>query len=45
MKLFDMSTANKISALVFHMARPGIGNLAKAGDGYRYVPVPMQLAD
>ncbi len=44
-KLFDMLAANKIPALVFHMAWPGIGNLAKAGDGYRYVPVPMQLVD
>ena len=42
-KLFDMLAANKIPALVFHMAWPGIGQLAKQGDGFRYVPVPMQL--
>jgi hypothetical protein len=29
--------------VVFHMAWPGIGQLAKLGDGYRYVPAPMQL--
>ena len=29
--------------VVFHMAWPGIGQLAKQGDGFRYVPVPMQL--
>lgn len=44
-KLFDMLASDKIPLLVFHMAWPGIGNLAKAGDGFRYVPVPMQLVE
>ena len=43
LKLFEHLAANRTPMLVFHMAWPGIGNLAKAGDGYRYVPVPMSL--
>jgi hypothetical protein len=43
MKLFDMLSADRIPMVVFHMAWPGIGQLAKSGDGYRYVPMPMQL--
>ena len=41
--LFETLTANKTPLLVFHMAWPGIGQLAKAGDGYRFVPTPMSL--
>ena len=42
-KLFDMLAADKIPLSVFHMPWPGMGNLAKTADGYRYVPVPMQV--
>ena len=42
-KLFETLAANKTPLLVFHMAWPGIGQLAKAGDGYRFVPTPMSL--
>jgi glyoxylase-like metal-dependent hydrolase (beta-lactamase superfamily II) len=42
-KLFDMLTAQRIPLLVFHMPWPGLGQLAKHGDGFRYVPTPMQF--
>jgi glyoxylase-like metal-dependent hydrolase (beta-lactamase superfamily II) len=42
-KLFDMLAAQRIPLLVFHMPWPGLGQLAKHGDGFRYVPSPMQL--
>ena len=42
-KLFDMLAAQRIPLLVYHMPWPGIGHLAKQGDGFRYVPTPMQL--
>jgi glyoxylase-like metal-dependent hydrolase (beta-lactamase superfamily II) len=42
-KLFDLLTAQRIPLLVFHMPWPGLGQLAKHGDGFRYVPSPMQL--
>ena len=42
-KLFDMLSAQRIPLVVFHMPWPGIGQLGKFSDGYRYVPTPMQL--
>lgn len=42
-KTCEMLAAQKIPALIFHLPWPGIGNLDKQGDGYRFVPVPMQL--
>ena len=42
-RLFDMLAAQRIPLLGFHMPWPGIGHLAKRGDGFRYVPTPMQL--
>ena len=42
-KLFDTLAAQRIPLLVFHMPWPGLGQLAKHGDGFRYVPSPMQL--
>ena len=42
-KLFDLLAAQRIPLLVFHMPWPGLGQLAKRGDGFRYVPSPMQL--
>lgn len=42
-KLFEHLSSKRIPLMVFHMPWPGLGNLAKAGDGYRYVPVPMDL--
>lgn len=42
-KLFDMLAAQRIPALVYHMPWPGIGHLAKQGDGFRFFPTPMQL--
>lgn len=42
-KLFEMLAAKRIQLSVFHMAWPGMGHLAKSGDGYRFVPTPMSL--
>jgi glyoxylase-like metal-dependent hydrolase (beta-lactamase superfamily II) len=42
-KLFDLLAAQRIPLLVFHMPWPGLGQIAKHGDGFRYVPSPMQL--
>jgi glyoxylase-like metal-dependent hydrolase (beta-lactamase superfamily II) len=42
-KLFEMLAAQKIPMLAFHMAWPGIGHVVKLGDGFRYLPTPMQL--
>ena len=42
-KVFDMLAAQKVPALVYHMPWPGIGHVAKQGDGFRYVASNMQL--
>src|SRR5215470_12661054 len=42
-KAMDMLAAQRIPALVYHMAWPGIGHFAKQGDGFRYVAEPMRL--
>ena len=42
-RMCDMLAAQKIPALIFHLPWPGIGNIAKQGDGYRFAPVPMQV--
>ena len=42
-KMLDMLAANKIPILAYHYAWPGIGHVAKTGDGFHYVPEAMQL--
>lgn len=43
LKVFDMLTSQKVPLLAFHFPWPGYGNLAKAGDGFRYYPAPMEI--
>ncbi len=42
LRVFDMVASQKIPILAYHFPWPGIGHVAKRGDGYRYVPVEMQ---
>jgi len=42
-KVMDLLAKERMPALVYHMAWPGIGHFAKQGDGFRYVAAPMQL--
>lgn len=42
-KLLGMLAANKTPVMSYHFAWPGFGNLAKAGDGYRYFAAPMDM--
>lgn len=39
-KTYDMIAAEKLTIQGFHYPFPGVGNLEKAGDGYRFVPAP-----
>ena len=34
----DMLAAQRMPTLVYHMPWPGLGHLAKRGDGFHYVP-------
>ena len=42
-KMLGMLAANRIPLLAYHFAWPGIGHVAKQGDGFRYFPEPMQM--
>lgn len=42
-KMLTMLAANRIPLLAYHFPWPGIGHVAKEGDGFRYVPSPMQM--
>jgi hypothetical protein len=35
--------ANRIPILAYHFAWPGMGHVAKQGDGFRYFPAPMNI--
>jgi glyoxylase-like metal-dependent hydrolase (beta-lactamase superfamily II) len=43
LKVFDMLTAQRVHTLVYHLPWPGLGHIAKSGDGYRFIASPMQL--
>ena len=42
-RLLTMLAQEKTPVMSYHFAWPGFGNLAKAGEGFRYYPAPMQL--
>jgi glyoxylase-like metal-dependent hydrolase (beta-lactamase superfamily II) len=42
-KLLTMLASNKIPVMSYHFAWPGYGHVAKAGDGFKYFPEPMQM--
>jgi glyoxylase-like metal-dependent hydrolase (beta-lactamase superfamily II) len=42
-KMLDMLASNKIPVVAYHFPWPGIGNVAKQGDGFRFYPSPMQM--
>jgi len=42
-RMLGMLAESRTPLLAYHFAWPGIGNVAKAGDGFRYFPLPMQV--
>ena len=40
-RLLDMAAHDKLTLIGYHFAFPGIGNVAKEGDAYRFVPAAM----
>ena len=42
-RMLGMLAANRIPLLAYHFAWPGIGHVAKAGDGFAYYPEPLQV--
>lgn len=42
-KLLTMLADKQIPVMSYHFPWPGFGNLAKAGEGFRYYPEPMKM--
>ena len=42
-RMLDMLASQKIPLLAYHFPWPGIGHVAKQGDGFRYVAQPMRM--
>ncbi|MBR0717137.1 MBL fold metallo-hydrolase [Bradyrhizobium liaoningense] len=42
-KLLDMIAAQKIPVMAYHYAWPGVGHIAKTGEGFHYYPEAMDL--
>ena len=42
-RMMDMFAANRIPILAYHFAWPGIGHVAKQGEGFHYIPVPEHM--
>jgi len=38
-----MLAADRVPILAYHFGRPGIGHIAKRGDGFRSCPQPMNM--
>ncbi|HPG88077.1 MAG TPA: MBL fold metallo-hydrolase [Hyphomicrobium sp.] len=43
LKVWDMLATDRIPFIAYHFPWPGLGNLAKAGDAYRYYQTPVVL--
>jgi glyoxylase-like metal-dependent hydrolase (beta-lactamase superfamily II) len=42
-RVLDMLAANRIPLMAYHFPWPGVGHVAKQGDGFRYFPAPLQM--
>ncbi len=42
-KMLTMLAETRTPVLAYHFAWPGIGHVAKQGDGFRYLPEPMKM--
>lgn len=44
-RMLTMLAENRIPVLAYHFAWPGVGHVVKQGDGFRYLPAPMQMME
>jgi glyoxylase-like metal-dependent hydrolase (beta-lactamase superfamily II) len=42
-RILDMLASNRIPLITYHFPWPGVGHVAKQGDGFRYFPSPLQM--
>lgn len=43
LKVFDMLAKDKLPFIAYHFPWPGVGRLAKQGDGFRFFATPMEI--
>jgi glyoxylase-like metal-dependent hydrolase (beta-lactamase superfamily II) len=44
-RMLTMLATNRIPLLAYHFAWPGVGHVAKQGEGFVYFPIPVQMED
>jgi glyoxylase-like metal-dependent hydrolase (beta-lactamase superfamily II) len=42
-RMLTMLADNRVPILAYHFAWPGVGHVVKDGDGFRYLPEPMEM--
>jgi glyoxylase-like metal-dependent hydrolase (beta-lactamase superfamily II) len=42
-RVMDMAAGENLTVIVYHLAFPGIGHIARDGDAFRFVAAPMEL--
>jgi glyoxylase-like metal-dependent hydrolase (beta-lactamase superfamily II) len=42
-RVLDMLAANRIPLIAYHFPWPGVGHVAKQGEGFRFFPTPLQM--
>jgi glyoxylase-like metal-dependent hydrolase (beta-lactamase superfamily II) len=42
-RVLDMLASNRIPLIAYHFPWPGIGHVAKQGEGFRYYPAPLKM--
>ena len=42
-RILDMLASNRIPLIAYHFPWPGLGHVAKQGDGFRYFAAPLQM--
>ena len=44
-RVLDMLAANRIPLIAYHFPWPGVGHVAKQGEGFRYFPAALQMME
>jgi glyoxylase-like metal-dependent hydrolase (beta-lactamase superfamily II) len=44
-RILEMLAANRIPLIAYHFPWPGVGHVAKSGDGFRFFPAAMQMME
>ena len=42
-RMLSMFASNRVPILAYHFAWPGMGNVVKFNDGFKYLPAPMEM--